>query len=120
MVLGLTQSLIEMSAGNISWEVNSAGAWGWQPYQHPVLLSCNVTSQLVRDVRILRILNVGVNGNEWTRLDPGYITKVKCFSIPTEWTEGWDDTKCNLHTYGTREKCHALRGIESVPRWPIP
>jgi hypothetical protein len=28
MVLGLTQSLIEMSAGNISWEVNSAGAWG--------------------------------------------------------------------------------------------
>ena len=32
VALGLTQPLTEMSTRNISWEVNAAGAWGWQPY----------------------------------------------------------------------------------------
>jgi hypothetical protein len=32
MVLGLTQPLTEMSTRNISWGVNAAGAYGWQPY----------------------------------------------------------------------------------------
>jgi hypothetical protein len=31
MALGSTQSLIEMSTRNISWGVNAAGAYGWQP-----------------------------------------------------------------------------------------
>ena len=32
MALGLTQTLTEMSSGNISWRVKAAGAEGWQPY----------------------------------------------------------------------------------------
>jgi hypothetical protein len=32
MALGLTQPLTEMRTRNISWEVNPAGAYGWQPY----------------------------------------------------------------------------------------
>jgi hypothetical protein len=32
MALGSTQPLTEMSTRNISWGVNAAGAWGWQPY----------------------------------------------------------------------------------------
>ena len=36
MSLGLTQSLTEMSARNISWGVKAACAYGWQPYHLPV------------------------------------------------------------------------------------
>jgi len=32
MALGLTQPLTEMSTRNVSWGVNSAGAYGCQPY----------------------------------------------------------------------------------------
>jgi hypothetical protein len=32
MVLGSTQPLPEMGTRNISWGVNAAGAYGWQPY----------------------------------------------------------------------------------------
>ena len=32
MALELTQPLSEMSTRYISWEVKTAGAWGWQPY----------------------------------------------------------------------------------------
>jgi hypothetical protein len=32
MALGSTQPLTEMSTRNISWGVNAAGAYGWQPY----------------------------------------------------------------------------------------
>jgi len=41
MSLGSTQPLTEMSTRSISWGVKAAGAWGWRPYHHPVLLSCN-------------------------------------------------------------------------------
>jgi hypothetical protein len=33
MALGSTQHLTEMSTKDISWGVEAAGAWGWQPYQ---------------------------------------------------------------------------------------
>ena len=36
MALGLIQPLTDMSIRNISWEVNAAGAYGWQPYHLPV------------------------------------------------------------------------------------
>ena len=42
MTLGSTQPLIEMSTRRISWGVNAAVAWGWQPYHLPVLLSWNL------------------------------------------------------------------------------
>jgi len=32
MILGLTQTLIEMSTRNISCGVKATGVWGWQPY----------------------------------------------------------------------------------------
>jgi len=32
MALGLTQPIVKMSTRNISWGVNAAGTWGWQPY----------------------------------------------------------------------------------------
>ena len=38
VVMGSTQSLTEMSTGNISWGVNVAGASGWQPYHRQVLI----------------------------------------------------------------------------------
>jgi len=44
MALGSTQSLTEMSTRRISWGVNAAGAWGWQPYHLLVLLSWNLGS----------------------------------------------------------------------------
>jgi hypothetical protein len=42
MALGSTQPLTEMSTRSISWGVKAVVAWGWQPYHHPVLLSCNL------------------------------------------------------------------------------
>jgi hypothetical protein len=39
VALGSTQPLTEMSTRRISWGVNAAGAYGWQPYHLPVLLS---------------------------------------------------------------------------------
>ena len=42
MALGSTQPLTEMSTRCISWGVKAAGAWGWQPYHHPVPLSWNL------------------------------------------------------------------------------
>ena len=42
MALGSTQPLTEMSTSSISWGVKAAGAWGWQPYHHPVPLSRNL------------------------------------------------------------------------------
>jgi len=36
MALGLTEPLTEMSTRNISWGVNAADAYGWQPYLHNV------------------------------------------------------------------------------------
>ena len=42
MALGSTQPLTEMSTRSISWGVKAAGAYGWQPYHHPVPLSWNL------------------------------------------------------------------------------
>jgi len=42
IVLGSTQPLTEMSTRNISWLVKGDGAYGWQPYHHPVTLSWNL------------------------------------------------------------------------------
>ena len=48
MALGLTQPLTEMSTRDISWEVNAAGTWGWQPYHHhaPTVLKSGSLSLL--------------------------------------------------------------------------
>jgi len=37
MALGSTQPLVKMSSQNISWGVQAAGAWGWQPHHLHVL-----------------------------------------------------------------------------------
>jgi hypothetical protein len=42
MALGSTQPLTEMSTGNISWGVNAAGAYGWQPTTFKCRLSRNL------------------------------------------------------------------------------
>jgi hypothetical protein len=36
VALGFTQPLTETITSNISWRVEAAGAWGWQPYHIPV------------------------------------------------------------------------------------
>jgi hypothetical protein len=42
MALGSTQPLTEMSTRNISWRVNTAGAYGWQPTTFTCRLSRNL------------------------------------------------------------------------------
>jgi len=42
MTLGLTQPLTEMSTKEYFLGVKEAGAYGWQPHHHPVLLSHNL------------------------------------------------------------------------------
>jgi hypothetical protein len=42
MALGSTEPLTEMSTRNISWGINAAGAYGWQPTTFMCRLSRNL------------------------------------------------------------------------------
>ena len=74
--LGLTQPLTEISTRNISWGVNAAGAYGWQPYHlHvPIVLKSGTLNLLEPSGSVQACNGIAL---------PLYVCIQKCTSLPS-------------------------------------
>jgi hypothetical protein len=109
---GLTQPLTEMSTRNISWEVKTAGVYGWQPYHlhMPAVLKSGSFNLLepswpVQACNGIAIVS-GIDRHSWTQCTRLSIVIffAKC---------AYESTEYNFNTINkTQVPCHGSRQLD--------